>query len=84
MKIEIEARRECSADQRGGDVVVRTDRRWLRFVVYVGTPPGSRIGFWRTWAYGLRGWNVRVGKRYVGPCLTAFVHTRRIVSREKL
>lgn len=73
--VKIETRRERNQDQRGGDVVIQTRRRWLRLAVYLGTPPGSHIGFWRTRWGGLRGWNLRVGKRYVGPCLTVFVHT---------
>jgi hypothetical protein len=50
--------------------------RWVRFAVYYGTPPGSHIGVWRTHWGDLRGLNVRIGRRYVGPCLTAFVHTK--------
>ncbi|MCX5066631.1 hypothetical protein OOJ91_12155 [Micromonospora lupini] len=77
--MKIEARRERNDTQSGGDVVIRTGRRWLRLAAYYGTPPGSHIGFWRTrggFSGGIHGWNLRVGKRYIGPCLTAFVHTR--------
>ena len=77
--LTVETRRERTEDQRGGDIVIRTRRRWLRLAVYYGTPPGSHIGFWRTrggFSGSLRGWNLRVGKRYSGPCLTAFVHTK--------
>ncbi|MFG2059681.1 hypothetical protein ACGFI9_37285 [Micromonospora sp. NPDC048930] len=74
--LTVETRRERTEHQRGGDIVIRTRRRWLRLAVYYGTPPGSHIGFWRTKGHGLRGWNLRLGKRYAGPCLTAFVHTK--------
>ena len=50
--------------------------RWLRIAAYYGSPPGSHIGFWRTRAGTVRGWNLRVGKRYIGPCLTLMIHTR--------
>lgn len=62
--------------QRGGDVVVTAFGRWIRVALYIGSPPGSNIGIWRTRAGELTGVNVRVGRRYIGPCLTAFVHTR--------
>ncbi|MFY1595464.1 hypothetical protein [Micromonospora sp. WMMD737] len=76
--MKIKARRERGVDQHGGDIVIKTTGRWLRLAVYYGTPPGSHIGFWRTRYGTLRGWNLRLGKRYVGPCLTAFVHTREL------
>lgn len=82
--MKIETRGERNADQRGGDIRIETRRRWLRLAVYYGTPPGSRIGFWRTgggFSGSLRGWNVRVGRRYVGPCLTVFVHTHPTAAR---
>lgn len=83
--MKIEARPKRSVEQRGGDVIIRTGRRWLRLAAYYGSPPGSHIGFWRTrggLSGSLRGWNLRIGKRYVGPCLTAFAHTRRLTGRE--
>jgi hypothetical protein len=61
---------------RGGDLVIEWFGRWLRFAVYVGSPPGSHIGFWRTCVGTMRGINLRVGRRYIGPCVTVFVHTR--------
>lgn len=72
MTITIEARR----DSQGGDLVVIIGG-WRRFRLgaYYGPPPGSHIGLWRT--PGL-GWNLRVGKRYLGPCLTLLAHTRRL------
>jgi hypothetical protein len=75
--LKVEANRERHVDNRGGDLVVLIGRRWIRFAAYYGTPPGSRIGLWRTRAYGLYGLNLRVGKRITGPCLTTFVHTKR-------
>lgn len=65
---------------RGGDIVVEMFGRWMRFALYVGSPPGSHIGLWRTKWGELSGINLRVGRRYIGPCVTLFVHTRR--SRE--
>jgi hypothetical protein len=61
---------------RGGDLVVEWFGRWQRFALYVGSPPGSHIGFWRTRVDTMRGVNLRIGRRYTGPCLTVFVHTR--------
>lgn len=52
-------------------------RRWLRFGAFWGAPPGSHIGFWRTRVDNLRGLNLRVGKRCVGPCFTVLAHTRQ-------
>jgi len=49
--------------------------RWWRTAAFLGEPPGSHTGFWRTNAYGLQGWNYRVGP--YRRCLTVFVHTRR-------
>ncbi|MEU8023688.1 hypothetical protein AB0B88_15885 [Micromonospora haikouensis] len=79
--MNIRTRRENNTDQRGGDLRIETRRRWVRFALYYGTPPGSHIGFWRTRGRFsddslLRGWNLRVGRRYLGPCLTLLVHTR--------
>jgi len=78
--LEIKTRRERNEWQRGGDIVFKTRRRWLRLALYYGDLPGSHIGFWRTrggFSGALYGWNLRVGKRIVGPCLTMFVHTKR-------
>jgi hypothetical protein len=73
--MKIETRGERNPSQIGGDIVVTVLRRWIRFAAYYGEPPGSHIGFWRTRWGTLSGWNLRVGRRYVGPCLTVFVHT---------
>jgi hypothetical protein len=73
--VTIKVSRDRHPDNRGGDIVVEAFGRWVRFAVYVGTPPGSHIGIWRTDWCGLKGLNLRVGRRYVGPCVTAFVHT---------
>lgn len=64
-----------SSDNRGGDVVVAGHGRSVRFAVYVGQPPGSHIGFWRTKWGTLSGLNLRVGRRFRNPCVTMFVHT---------
>ena len=52
-------------------------RRWIRFGAFYGEPPGSHIGLWRTRVDNLRGVNLRIGKRYLGPCFTVLAHTRR-------
>lgn len=79
--MSITVSREWCPDQKGGDLVVEVLGRWVRFALYVGTPPGSHIGLWRTnWGY-LKGVNLRIGKRYVGPCVTVFVHTMPSRSR---
>lgn len=58
-------------------LVVRVGRRWVRVGAFYGPPPGSHIGLWRTRSGTLRGLNVRLGRRYVGPCLTLIAHTRK-------
>jgi hypothetical protein len=86
VKLTVEARPEYvlprpgspdTLGQLGGDVVITLGRRWVRFAAYAGSPPGSHIGLWRTRWGGLRGVNLRLGRRYVGPCLTLFIHTKR-------
>lgn len=77
----IKVSRDRHPDNRGGDVVVEAFGRWVRVALYVGTPPGSHIGIWRTSWGELKGLNVRVGRRYVGPCVTAFVHIHRSWTR---
>lgn len=62
---------------RGADLSIDTLGRWVRICVAIGTPPGSHIGLWRTNGYGLRGLNLRIGRRIAGPCLTVFIHTHR-------
>ena len=69
-------------DQRLAEVKVTTAHRWVRAVVVYGTPPGSHIGFWRTSYGNLRGWNLRLGKRY-HKTLTMFVHTRPLREGER-
>jgi hypothetical protein len=58
------------------DIVFEAFGRWVRFALYFGSPPGSHIGLWRTGWGELSGINLRIGRRYIGPCLTVFVHTR--------
>jgi hypothetical protein len=55
------------------DVHLTVWGRWWRSAAFLGSPPGSNKGFWRTDACGLKGWNYRVGP--YRRCLTAFVHT---------
>lgn len=76
MKVTVEVRGERNDSQIGGDVVLTGLGRWVRGAVYLGTPPGSHIGLWRTQYGPLQGLNLRVGRQYLGPCLTLFVHTR--------
>ncbi len=61
------------------DLVLQTDGRWLRLGAFYGTPPGSHIGLWRTRWGSVRGVNLRVGRRYIGPCLTLLIHTRPVI-----
>lgn len=71
---------ENNDDQIGGDIQITACGRWVRFAAYLGTPPGSHIGLWRTgggYSGSLQGINLRVGRRYLGPCLTVFAHTRQ-------
>jgi hypothetical protein len=73
--VKIETRTESHPDQRYAEIKVTTRNRWTRFVATFGTPPGSHIGFWRTNWFSLKGWNLRVGRRYQ-TCLTLFIHTK--------
>lgn len=75
LSVETHARR--LADGFESSIVFLFGRRWIRFGAFYGSPPGSHIGLWRTNAFGLRGLNLRVGKRYIGPCFTLLAHTRR-------
>lgn len=61
--------------QRDAEIVFTTRRRRLRLFAAFGTPPGSHIGLWHTNTGTVHGWNLRVGRRYVGPCLTLLAHT---------
>lgn len=81
--LRVKGSRERNADQLGGDLVIETLGRWVRFAAYYGTPPGSHIGLWRTSVDDLRGLNLRIGRRYRGPCLTVFVHTHPRWDRER-
>ncbi len=58
------------------DVRVETANHMARAFACYGTPPGSHIGLWFTRAGTVRGINLRIGRRYVGPCLTMLVHWR--------
>lgn len=58
-------------------MAVRIGRCWVRFAAAYGQPAGSHIGVWRTRWGDLRGLNLRIGKRYIGPALTVLLHTRR-------
>ena len=74
MKIGIDP--EWHPDQKGVSITAEWPRRWLRFAAYYGQPPGSHIGVWRTDTGWVHGWNLRVGRRIVGPTLTFLAHTR--------
>lgn len=37
------------------DVRLTVRGRWWRSAAFLGSPPGSNKGFWRTDAYGLKG-----------------------------
>lgn len=50
-------------DQTDVNLVIRTPRRWH---TDTGGPFGGAV----------HGWNLRVGRRYTGPCLTLLAHTR--------
>lgn len=67
---------EHTDTQLGGDVRTVLFDRWWRIALFYGQPPGSHIGLWRTRVDGLEGINLRIGRRYTGPCLTLFIHTR--------
>jgi hypothetical protein len=71
------------ASQNEAEVVILTARRRLRLLGVYGTPPGSHIGLWRTRTDDISGWNLRVGRRYVGPCLTVLAHTRPLRPHEE-
>lgn len=64
-----------SANRELLNLKVTVQGRWFRVAAYWGSAPGSHMGFWRSNAFGLRGWNYRVGN--LNRCLTAFVHTKR-------
>lgn len=72
---------EHNTSQWGGDIRIVLFDRWWRAALYFGQPPGSHIGLWRTRTDGLQGINLRVGHRYIGPCLTVFIHTRHQSNR---
>lgn len=62
--------------QNEAEIVILTTRRRIRLFGTYGTPPGSHIGLWRTNIGDTSGWNLRVGRRYIGPCVTVLAHTR--------
>lgn len=73
----IEIRREWHPwTNVGGDIRIGDVRRgrWVRFAVYYGQPPGSRMGIWRTRCDTLRGWNWRYGGMH--RCVSVLVHWR--------
>jgi hypothetical protein len=74
--INLENRSGHAAAQRWADLRLARHDRWVRAGVFYGTPPGSHIGLWRTRVDDLRGWNLRIGCRYTGPCLTLLLHWR--------
>jgi hypothetical protein len=63
-------------EQTDVELVIRVPGRWLRLFAAYGTPPGSNIGLWHTQMSEVHGWNLRIGRRYVGPCMTLLAHTR--------
>jgi hypothetical protein len=58
------------------DIRAQTTSHMIRAFACYGTPTGSHIGFWYTRSGAVRGVNLRIGRRYVGPCLTMLVHWR--------
>ncbi len=74
----IHGRRQPSIDygNRGGDAVLKAFGWWIRLAIYAGSPPGSHIGLWRTRWDTMRGINLRIGRRTIGPCVTMFIHVR--------
>lgn len=88
MTVTIKVRRERQPPgpglrNAGGDIKIEGSRRWVRLAAYWGEPPGSHIGLWHTDTGTVHGWNLRIGRRYIGPCLTLFVHTRRVATRDR-
>ena len=74
--MDLEWHRDWTPEQKGGGVRLNLRRRWIRVAAYYGQPPGSHIGLWRTRVDDLSGLNLRIGRRYIGPCVTALIHTR--------
>lgn len=72
--IEGELRRV--SDGWEANLTAKSRRRWVRLFACYGPPPGSRIGIWHTDTGTVHGWNLRIGRRYIGPCLTLLTHTR--------
>lgn len=54
---------------------IRVMGRRFRVAAYLGDAPGSHMGFWRSDAYGLKGWNYRIGR--LDRCFTLLAHMRR-------
>src|SRR6185369_9357910 len=81
MLLYVERHWRFAPESRGNNleatIVFQIGSRWIRLGVFYGTPPGSHIGFWRTQWADLRGLNLRIGRRYIGPCLGFLAHTRR-------
>ena len=74
--LNMERRSGHAAAQRWADVRLSRRDQWIRLGVFYGTPPGSHIGLWRTRYDDLYGWNLRIGRRYTGPCVTLVLHWR--------
>ena len=70
----VEIHGEWSDVQIGAGLRVTVPGRWFRAAAFFGQAPGSHMGFWRTRAYGLCGWNYRAGT--IRRCVTVLLHTR--------
>jgi hypothetical protein len=78
-RVVIEGELRGVSDGWEANLTAETRRRWVRLFACYGIPPGSHIGLWHTsggFTGELHGWNLRVGRRYIGPCLTLLAHTR--------
>jgi hypothetical protein len=51
--------------------------RWFRLAAFLGSPPGSHMGLWRTDSYGLKGLNYRVELGGYHHCFTVLAHTKK-------
>jgi hypothetical protein len=76
--VKIETSYRKVPTQHEAEIVLTTRRRWVRLFATYGEPPGSHIGLWHTNTGTVHGWNLRIGRRYVGPCLTLLAHTRKV------
>lgn len=78
--MKLETFTQNTRDHRLAEIVIYTRRRRIRLCVIYGMPAGGHMGFWRTRVDDLKGWNFRVGKRYV-KALTLLLHTRPILKK---